>query len=177
MKLQSLNKKYLTLIMAGIILSLPVKTVFSSASTVQNKTVYGYLEPVTLYPDEIPLTAKLDTGAMTASISAKDIYLYKKNDKDYVKFKVFHPEIDAIPAYDLPLEDIVTIKKRASEGKSNKDDTRPVVEIPIHFDGKRYQIKVNLIDRSHFSTPMLLGRETLEKLNAVVDGALENTIK
>ena len=177
MKLHILNVKYFTLIQAGIIMSFLGTTAFSSPSSVQDKTVYGYLEPVTLYPDEIPLTAKLDTGAVTASISAKDIYSYKKNDKDYVKFKVSHPEIEEIPVYDLPLEDIVTIKNRVSEGKSKKNDTRPVVEIPIHFDGKHYQIKVNLIDRSHFSTPMLLGRETLEKFNAIVDGALENTIK
>lgn len=132
---------------------------------------------MTLYPDKIPLTAKLDTGAVTASISAEDIYLYTKNDKDYVKFKVFHPEIEETPDYDLPLRRIGTIKKRASDRGSNKIDTRPVVEILIHFDGKSYQINVNLIDRSHFSTSMLLGREALKKFNAIVDSALENTIK
>lgn len=170
-------KPSVVLILVGIIMLFPGTIAFSSASSAQVKAVYGYLESVTLYPDRITLTAKLDTGAKTASISAKDIYLYKKNGQDYVKFKVSHPAIEETPAYDLPLQDIVTIKKRASEGGSKKHDTRPVVKIPIHFDGKRYQISVNLIDRSHFSTPMLLGREALKNFNAIVDSALKNTIK
>ena len=47
-------------------------------SPARDKFVYGYIEPVILYPDEIPLAAKLDTGAVTSSLSAKDIYIYKK---------------------------------------------------------------------------------------------------
>ena len=175
MKFQRLILNYYILILFSVVMSFLGTTAFSSQ--IQDKSVYGYLEPVTLYPNEIPLTAKLDTGAVTASLSAKDIHLYKKNDKDYVKFKVSHPNIKEIPKYDLPVVRVAKIKNRASEGKSKKNDARPVVKIPIHFDGKRYQIKVNLIDRSHFSTPMLLGRETLEKLNAIVDGTAKNTIK
>lgn len=175
MKIQKIILKYNILILLSVVMSFLGTTAFSSH--IQGKSVYGYLEPVTLYPNEIPLTAKLDTGAVTASLSAKDIRLYKKNNKDYVKFKVSHPDIKEIPKYDLPVERITTIKNRANEGKSKKHDERPVVKIPINFDGKHYRIMVNLIDRSHFSTPMLLGRETLEKFNAIVDGTAENTIK
>lgn len=46
----------------------------------------------------------------------------------------------------------------------------------IQFDGKPHTIRVNLIDRSHFSTPMLLGRKALKKLNAVVDSTKKNTL-
>ena len=175
MKIQKVILKYYILFLLSVVMSFVGTTAFSSH--IQDKSVYGYLEPVTLYPNEIPLTAKLDTGAVTASLSAKDIHLYQRNDKDYVRFKVSHPDIKEIPKYDLPVERITKIKNRASEGKSKKHDVRPVVKIPIHFDGKHYRIMVNLIDRSHFSTPMLLGRETLEKLNAIVDGTTKNTIK
>lgn len=162
-----------------ILLSVVTLTLGTNAFSSQNqdKSVYGYLEPVTLYPYEIPLTAKLDTGAVTASLSAKDIQLYKKDDKDYVKFRVSHPDIKEKPKFDLPVERMARIKNRASEGKSKKSDKRPVVKMPINFDGQRYQINVNLIDRSHFSTPMLLGRKSLAKLNVIVDGTVKNTIK
>jgi hypothetical protein len=57
----------------------PTAVLFLTATPVTaNKSVYGYLEPVTLAPDEVTLTAKLDTGAETASISATDIQLYEK---------------------------------------------------------------------------------------------------
>lgn len=143
----------------------------------QNKSVYGYLEPVILYPDKIPLTAKLDTGALTASLSAKDIRLYEKNGKDYVKFKVSHPNIKKALKYDLPVVRIAKIKNRMNEEKSKRYDPRPVVKIPIYFDGKLYDITVNLIDRTHFTAPMLLGRKALDKLNAVVDSTIKYTIQ
>lgn len=143
-----------------------------------NKSVYGYLEPVTLYPDKVPLTAKLDTGAVSASISATNIQVYKKKEKEYVKFTVAHPEIGKTLHYNLPVMRHAKIKKRASEknGKETTYHSRPEVNMRIHFDGKPYRIRVNLIDRSRFSTPMLLGRKALEKVGAIVDGAVKNTL-
>jgi len=175
MKIPKLIKNYYLHILLGVMMSFWGLT--ASSSSDQDKSVYGYLEPVVLYPDEILLTAKLDTGAATASLSAKDIQLYEKNGKDYVKFKVSHPDIKDAPEYDLPVVRIAKIKNRISENKSKKYDPRPVVKMPIYFDGKLYNIAVNLIDRSHFSTPLLLGRKTLDTLNAVVDGTAKYTIQ
>ncbi len=175
MKLEKIMKNFIF-----ILLGVAVSTVIS-AHFVKDKSVYGYIEPVTLLPDAIPVMAKLDTGAVTASISAKDIHIYKKNDKEYVKFEVSHPDIQQTPVYNLPVVGFSKIKNRASEGTmeeggSESYDLRPIVKMSIYFDGKPHNVKVNLIDRSHFSTPMLLGRKILEKLNVVVDGAIENSI-
>lgn len=172
MTTQKTLKKYYTFIILSAIIAF-----LGLTNTAEAKSVYGYIELVVLYPDKIPLNAKLDTGAVTASLSAKDIYLYKKGDKDYVKFKVSHPDIQQSLDYDLPVLRITKIKKRAGEGISkNKYASRPVVKMPISFDGELHNITVNLVDRSHFSTPMLLGRKTLEKLNAVVDSTVKYTI-
>jgi hypothetical protein len=167
MKLQKIIK---CLILFGVMM--PVLVLASSA---KDKPVYGYLEPVTLLPDNIPILAKLDTGAMTASLSAKDIQLYKKNNKKYVKFEVSHPDIQQAPVYDLPVRRFSKIKNRSSESTSKSYDSRPVVRMPISFDGEQHSIMVNLTDRSHFKAPLLLGRKSLEKLNAVVDSTIENT--
>ncbi|MCP5244401.1 MAG: ATP-dependent zinc protease, partial [Burkholderiales bacterium] len=79
--------------------------------------------------------------------------------------------------YDLPLVRHSRIKKRASEGnKTEKHHSRPVVNMEIYFDGELHTIMVNLIDRSHFSTPMLLGRSALEKVGAIVDSTVKNTL-
>lgn len=175
MKIPRLNKNYLVFISLGVILSF--LGFINLSSQFQAKSTYGYLEPVILYPDEIPLVAKLDTGAVTSSLSAKDIHIYEKNGKDYVKFKVSHPDIEEMPEYDLPLKRITKIKERANKEKSKKYQPRPVVKMPIYFDGKTYDIMVNLIDRSHFSTPMLIGRRALDKFNAVVDSTVKYTIQ
>ena len=142
-----------------------------------NKSVYGYLEPVTLAPDEVTLTAKLDTGAETASISATDIQLYEKEGEAYVKFNVSHPKLEQTLHYNLPIVRYSKIKRRAIDGtQAQKYHSRPVVKIQIHFDGKPYNIMVNLIDRSRFSTPLLLGRKALEKVDAIVDSTVANTL-
>lgn len=150
---------------------------FFSSSTLAKKSVYGYLEPVTLHPSGTSVTAKLDTGANTASLSATDIHVYERASEQYVKFKVSHPKIKKNIDYDLPLIRHVKIKNRAiNNNKVKKPHLRPVVGIQIYFDGKPHIINFNLIDRSHFSTPILLGRKALVKLGAVVDGAARNTI-
>ena len=68
MKLQMLKPSAM-LILAGIIILFQGTAAFSSAPSVQTKTVYGYLEPVTLYPDGITLTAKLDTGHVKVTVT------------------------------------------------------------------------------------------------------------
>ncbi len=151
---------------------------FPAPSTaLAKKLIYGYLEPVTLYPGSISVTAKLDTGADTASLSAIDIHVYEKDGEDYVTFTVSHPEIKKTLDYDLPLIRHMKIKGRATDDdNAKKPHLRPVVSIQIYFDGKPHIINFNLIDRSHFSTPILLGRKALEKLGVIVDGSARNTI-
>ncbi len=150
---------------------------FFSVPAAANKSVYGYLEPITLHPNKISLTAKLDTGAETASLSAINIQIYEKKGKEYVKFKVSHPQIDQTHDYNLPLVRRTNIKSRVDEGSSMENNhPRPVVKMQILFDGKAYKINVNLIDRSHFTTPMLLGRNALEKIGVLVDSTTKNTI-
>lgn len=72
------------------------------------------------------MTAKLDTGAETASISAKDILIYELNGQEYASFTVAHPELEQPVHYNLPIVQHVKIKKRASEHtqKTNVIPTR-----------------------------------------------------
>lgn len=168
------QKKYQNFFISSFILTFLFLT---STAVMAKKSVYGYLEPVMLAPNKVTLTAKLDTGAETASISAKDIQRYEKEGEEYVKFKVSHPEIEQTLHYDLPIVRHAKIKKRVGEStKTEKHHSRPVVNMQIYFDGKPHKIMVNLIDRSHFSTPMLLGRKALEKVGAIIDSTVENTL-
>ncbi len=108
-------KKHKTFILLCVLFSFLV-----TFPAMANKSVYGYLEPVTLHPNKIPLTAKLDTGAETASLSATEIHIYEKDGKEYVRFKVSHPEIEYTPEYNLPLFRQMKIKKRVDEHASTQ---------------------------------------------------------
>lgn len=149
------------------------------------KTGYGYVENVYILPSKTLFGAKLDTGAGVSSVSAANIRVYEKEGKKHVSFDVAHEAIeegkrnkDKVEkiAYDLPLQRMMNIKNRAGEDKEGQYDARPVVEMPICFDGKIYNIEVNLTDRMDFEYPVLLGRKTLIQLGAVVDPGQKFTL-
>ena len=53
---------------------------------------------------------------------------------------------------------------------SGVNENRPIVEFDIIFKGKKYnKVKFSIADRSRNETPVLLGMEFLQKLNALID--------
>ena len=53
---------------------------------------------------------------------------------------------------------------------SGVNEDRPIVEFDIVFKGKKYsKVKFSIADRSRNETPVLLGMEFLQKLNALID--------
>ncbi|GGF95240.1 MULTISPECIES: ATP-dependent zinc protease family protein [Cysteiniphilum] len=170
-----------------IIKHLALSTILMTSTAMANiKTGYGYVENVYILPSKTLLDAKLDTGAGVSSISATNIHVYEKDGKEYVRFDVTHEAIeqqgkrnkDKVEkvAYDLPLKREMKIKNRAGEDTKDQYDERPVVEMPVCFDGKIYTIEVNLTDRTHFDYPLLLGRKALIQLGAVIDPAQKFTV-
>ncbi|WP_116963642.1 ATP-dependent zinc protease [Fastidiosibacter lacustris] len=159
--------------------------ILAAGSVMANiKTGYGYVEQILLLPSQTILEAKLDTGAGISSISVTNIYIYDKDGQNYIRFDVMHEMIkddektdkSRKKSYDLPLKRDMKIKNRLSENIEERYDERPVVDMPICFDGKIYNIEMNLTDRSRFKYPVLLGRKALIKLNAVVDPGQKFTI-
>jgi len=53
---------------------------------------------------------------------------------------------------------------------SGVNEDRPIVEFDITFKGKKYnKVKFSIADRSKNETPVLLGREFLKSLDALID--------
>ena len=79
------------------------------------------------------VAAKLDTGAKTASLSARDIKRFKRNGESWVRFYL---AIDAAHSHPIerPLARVSKIKRRAGDydAESGKAYTaRPVIELEI----------------------------------------------
>lgn len=55
-------------------------------SAAAGKTVYGLNEYARLSDIDLEVAAKLDTGAKTASLSARDIKRFKRNGESWVRF-------------------------------------------------------------------------------------------
>lgn len=127
------------------------------------KRILGWVEKVVLIEPGFELKAKLDTGANTASLHAVEIEKYKKDDEWWVRFTVEDPESDETWEFDEPRTDRIRIKQH-----DGSHQTRNVVEMDICFGRMMRTIEVNLIDRSEFIYPLLLGREALAE-RVVVD--------
>ncbi len=117
---------------------------------------------------DLEVAAKLDTGAKTASLSARDIKRFKRDGESWVRFYL---AIDAAHSHpiELPLARVSKIKRRSGdydpdEGKAYT--ARPVVTLNICMGTALRTIEVNLTDRSAFQYPLLIGSEALNTLPA-----------
>jgi hypothetical protein len=134
------------------------------------KQVYGWIEDVLIDPvHTLKLPAKLDTGADTTSLDARNIRRSRRNGEDYVRFVVMEPESGQSVELEKPFVRAVRIKGHGNEGAR-----RVVVRMRICIGDRSRSIEVNLVDRAHYEFPLLLGRNALRDV-AVIDPNLRRT--
>ena len=139
-----------------------------------DKTVYGLIERVALPDLGVELDAKLDTGAETASLGARDIERFERDGERWVRFVPDfrgHPE----QVLELPLARVSKIKRRPGDFHRELDKSytaRPVVELHLCMGNRLREIEVNLTDRSAFKYPLLIGSDALAEFGALVDPSL-----
>ena len=147
---------------------------FSLIAHADGKTIYGLNEHVALPDFGLEVPAKLDTGAQTASLSARDIERFKRDGKNWVRFYLAIDEAHNRPI-ELPLQRISKIKRRAGDFDPEEEKTytpRPVVELDLCMGKAKRSIEVNLTDRSAFQYPLLIGSDALTRFGALVDPSL-----
>ena len=139
------------------------------------KAIYGLNEHVGIPDFNLEVEAKLDTGAQTASLSARDIARFKRKGESWVRFYLAVDSAHAHPI-ERPLARISKIKRRAGDFDPEEEKTytaRPVIELDLCMGRVKRTIEVNLTDRSAFQYPLLIGSEALKRLSAVVDPSLK----
>ncbi|WP_028239218.1 retropepsin-like aspartic peptidase RloA [Stutzerimonas azotifigens] len=147
---------------------------FSGAGLASEKTIYGLNEYVALPEFNLEVSAKLDTGAETASLSARDIERFKRNGESWVRFYLAIDDAHEHPI-ERPLARISKIKRRAGDIDPEEDRTytaRPVIELDLCLGKVQRSIEVNLTDRSAFQYPLLIGSRALTRFGALVDPSL-----
>jgi len=139
------------------------------------KAVYGLNEYAMLFNLGLQVPAKLDTGAKTASLSARDIERFKREGEPWVRFYLAIDDAHAHPI-ERPLARISKIKRRAGDYDPEEEKTytaRPVIELDVCMGQALRTIEVNLTDRSAFQYPLLIGSEALKRFSALVDPSLK----
>lgn len=157
--------KFRNLLLLALLALLP--TACLARSAVHGKVIAGWVEKVAvLEGGGVYTKAKLDSGAKTSSIHAEDVERFEKDGERWVRFTLVLEAVDD-EVHRIPLEKPV---QRNIQIKDHLDDPRrrPIVELPICFDGRTHHEHFSLADRSKFIYPVLLGRRFLDDV-AVID--------
>jgi hypothetical protein len=138
-------------------------------------TLYGRYEYIAL--PEIGgqvFKAKMDTGALTASLSAKDIETFTRDGEEWVRFRLATKDASN-KVYEHKVARISKIKTRSEEEEDDADVSaptkRPVVDLELCLGNVKRTVEVNLTDRSSFNYPLLIGAKALREFGAAVNPA------
>ena len=128
------------------------------------RLIIGAVETVTIDPPGVKFKARVDSGANTASLDARDLVIFERDGKRWVRFKLRPLDGQETPEIERPVKRFV----RVSQTNSPESDRRPVVELGIELGGVKDIIDFNLRDRSQMTYPVLLGRKYLRD-RALID--------
>ncbi|MFS2159250.1 ATP-dependent zinc protease [Pseudomonas sp. Pseusp122] len=155
--------------------SLLLLLLLASTGEAADKTVYGLNEYAELADIDLQVAAKLDTGAHTASLSARDITHFTRDGEGWVRFYLAIDDAHQHPI-ERPLQRLSKIKRRAddySPDDEKKYSARPVISLDVCMGKVLRTLEVNLTDRSAFQYPLLIGSEALKRFDALVDPSLK----
>jgi hypothetical protein len=133
------------------------------------KQLVGYMEQVWLSELQLALTARLDTGAETASLDATNIERFERDGKPWVRFDILHPE----SGEPLRMERRVKRTLGIAQPGTTKKERRPVVKLDITIGHINQMAEFALSDRTHPGYQLSIGRNILQAI-MVVDVSEKN---
>lgn len=151
------------------ILALCLLLAAPGAAVGDEKGTFGWLENVMVYPPGISMQAKLDTGADSCSVHAEHMETFTKGDRTWIRFTLANRfgEIEQVARK--------IVRRTKVKKKGGGAQRRPVVRFGICLGNVYEVVDCNLVNRSHFQYPVLLGRNLLAG-SVVVDSSTTFTV-
>lgn len=119
-----------------------------------SKMIIGAIEKVRLVPPNVILKARIDTGAKTTSIDARNITPFERDGKQWVRFIC----MDGDKEHTIERKVLKTVLIKRHE---NDSQARYVVNMRIILGEVSQLIPVTLNDRDSYLYPVLIGRNFL----------------
>lgn len=132
--------------------------------------IIGETEAIYLQDFTVPFEARIDTGAMTSSIDARDVRTFERDGRKWVSFRICAHSGGESKDYELPVARTVRIKRHG--GKSLE---RISVMLTFRMGHLTLEREFTLTDRSKFEYPVLIGRNILNGI-AAVDPSRRNVL-
>lgn len=125
------------------------------------KKIIGWREWISLPDLGIDrIKAKIDTGARSSSLHAFDLNVFRKQDVEYVRFKVHPQQRNSKITVNCKSRILEFRKIKSSSGQS---EVRPVIVTDLNLMGTVWPIEITLTNRSVMGFRILLGRESFRK--------------
>ena len=119
------------------------------------KQIVGWSEKARIFPGGFVLSAKLDTGADHSSLDVQDFNVFQREGEEWARFTVIDDN-DKQHKLEKKLVRLAKIKRHSAVRHE-----RPVVLLGICVGAFYREVEVNLVDRSKFKYPLLVGRSFL----------------
>jgi hypothetical protein len=117
--------------------------------------VAGWIENVSIFPGNLKIKAKLDTGARNSSLNAKHIEEFERDREKWVRFDLKNWK-GRKASFEARVLRTAIIKQHETQSA-----TRPVIRLGICLGNVYKEVEVNLEDRSKFNYQLLIGRSYL----------------
>lgn len=141
---------------------------------VESKEIIGWLEMVRIYPGNLKLRAKIDTGAKSSSINVHNLKKIMRGEEAWVNFEL--REKTKSGNNDKIVLEKKVLRSVKIKRKGGGLEERYVVHLEICLSGIHKEIEMNLMDRSNFNYQVLIGRTDLEN-EFIVDPSAKFTHK
>jgi len=151
-------------------LSLPSRLILVAKSFFLSPLTLGWVERGGLQPGNVQLEAKLDTGAEYSSLDATHISKFTRDGQEWVRFQVNDRHGKTV-TMERPVLRQATIKRHFA-----KSQTRPVIRLRVCLGNFSQETEVNLVDRTGFIYPLLIGRKFMEG-RLIIDPAVKHTVE
>ncbi|WP_417548536.1 ATP-dependent zinc protease [Marinobacter segnicrescens] len=141
----------------------PVCTVDPSTDTgtsdrVKGKLVVGEVEKALLVGPNFVYDARIDSGAETSSMDARNVRRFERDGQEWVRFDIPVPGKD--DAFET-LERKVVRNVRIIQANEEDYERRAVVELQFRLGDHEQKAEFTLSDRAHLTYALLIGRNIL----------------
>lgn len=133
--------------------ALPALSASNMLSSNPPGQILGWLETVRIDSFSQPIEAKIDSGADHSSLHASNITQFDLDGQTWIRFTTVNQNTLTKPV----------VRSALIKQKQGRPQQRPVVEIRLCLNSRLINIPINLVDRSTFKQPMLIGRSALLK--------------
>jgi hypothetical protein len=141
-----------------------------SPMKLQGMWIIGEVEPVTILAADLTLPARIDTGAQTSSLDARDIQRFERDGKKWVRFVI----VDRISGKKAKVESRLTRTVDITRHGADPQ-IRPVVKLKARLGKVELRREFSLTDRPEFTYPVLIGSNLLQG-EFIVDVTRKNTM-